>query len=623
MTYFVGDGQIAEVVTFMLQDPVRGAPRSHQARGSKEVLQRRDLGGVFTGHAITSWLLNNVHGIPNWSEAEVFGQWLLDQDALIHSEGSLVFAGAESLFYYARRSQPCTGLLGSDEIRRLMSEARKVLHTANTEFFDASASPSVDKNETFSALGIEAGVANDDMIYHQLIAEQNVILNQASNNEKSLNAHFENLNRSGSSAVSSKQGNGSLSNSASSGGKGNTKRFLWNSEVRNNEANSMNASQGPLSEMFQTRDIDVRKSATEQDIIEQQVEGNNEVINIIQRQNTVLVGNLTEKYVEINTNKFELHPLFENCRDGCRTGVLRNLVMSFGVNFEDEKKRTGLFYAAASDQGRVGQELINSHANVNHIDSSHTSPLLVAVEHGHISFMSMLLSHNADVTHFDKTGTNAFHLACKLEATVCIQKLLRKVKPGVLDRIDRRGFTPLHYAIKNQFSAHVEMLLRHNPTLSVLDSNGLGYLSFAIYIHSFNCIAPLIKAFPQLAGQTNADLSTPLHVAAIQSAPEYLALLLNTKSCRRHYNIQDGDNQGRSPLHAACKKGVDETVIMLVRHNAPVISVDNNGLSSLQYAKANARLSQEVIKLLEVTEVDEVKGVMKLQDNRSKTCQIQ
>ena len=56
------DAKIAEVVSFMLQDPHKGAPRCFEARGNTEILQRRDLGSVFTGEVITSWIKENISG---------------------------------------------------------------------------------------------------------------------------------------------------------------------------------------------------------------------------------------------------------------------------------------------------------------------------------------------------------------------------------------------------------------------------------------------------------------------------------------------------------------------------------------------------------------------------------
>ncbi|KAI6649683.1 Transcription factor inhibitor ECI-6 [Oopsacas minuta] len=602
-----GDAQIAEVVTFMLQDPLRGAARCYQARGSNEVLQRRDLGSVFTGHVITTWIMENVTGIQEWHAAEEFGQWLLDQGALIHSEGSYVFAGAESLFYYARRSQPGTGNLSFDEIKRLMSEATKVLQPANTEFYEPNNSKNPNENDK--------DIANDDMIYHQLIAEQNIVIQNVNRN-----AGKNILNKSQTNGINRNQLNESLNSSFTvidnSSSIGSGKRFLWDKSL-----NEGGGAVNQISEMFQTHDVTVKNLPIHPQLSESnQTE---EIVKIVERKEKVLIGNLTEKYVENIIQVYELHPLFENCRSGCRMGVLKNLVLTFGVNFEDEQKRTAIFYAAASDQGRIGIELIRSHANVNHIDKSGLTPLLVAAQLGHVSFMSMLLNHGADVTLFDNAGSNAYHLACKLEATGCLMKLMKKANQQVLNKLDKCGFSPIHYAIQNGFAVHIEMLLKYEIDITILDSKGLSYISFAIFNQSMNCITPMLKRYPVLLGQPNIDLSTPLHVAAIQTTSEYLQLLLNSKAYKKHFDVHQCDSKGRTVLHAACKRGVEDSIRLLLRGDSSVFAVDDSGNSSLKYAQANERLSQDLIDLMEATEVNQMKGVIKLQEAGSKTCQIQ
>ena len=566
------------------------------------MLQRRDLGSVFTGDSITTWIRNNVNGIQEWEEAEKFGQWLLDHGELIHSEGSSVFAGAESLFYYARRSQPSTHNLSFEEITRLMSEAKKVIQLANTEFYEP------EKNDT-EASKAASTTANDDMILHQLMAEQLVVMKAGNRNVSIENASLagSGLNQSQQTTVGSRQQYDTYPNNSS---RVNGKKFLMNHSDGSIE--KLGASH--ISDLFQTRDVFVENAAISEDT---------EVTKNIERKEKVLNSILTEKCVENIVQVCDLHPLFENCRNGCRMGVLRNLVLNFGVNFEDEQKRTALFYAAARDQCRIGLELIYSHANINHIDKFKLSPLLVATQLGYLSFLGMLLSHGADVTHFDQAGSNAYHLACKLEAIGCLQKLLRKAKPGVLDTLDGRGFSPLHYAIQNSLTGHIELLFKHQIDISVLDPKGLSYLSFAIYNRSTFCIGPLLRNCPGLIGQANSDLSTALHVAAIQSTSECLQMLLSVKSLKRHVDIQQFDSKGRTALHIACKGGVDESVRLLLESNASVLTNDSSGVSPSQYAIANDNLSQEVLDLLEATQISEMKGIIKLKEGRSKTCQIQ
>ena len=593
------DAKIAEVVSFMLQDPHKGAPRCFEARGNNEILQRRDLGSVFTGEVITTWIKENIDGMNDFDNAEMFGQWLLDQGVLIHSEGSGVFAAAESLFYYAKRSQPSTGKLSLEEIRRIMLEANKVLQPANTEFYDPTGEELNHHTEN--------NIVDDDMIYHQLMAEQHIVIQTADSharmNDNSLTGKQMN-------AANNESSPNSLTVSVNRSS--NVKKFSWNpNESLNTELEDRTAP-NKISEMFQTRNVVVTQESSE---------CKEKVITV---KKDVLVGNLTEKYVENIIQVYQLHPLFENSRNGCRMGVLKNLVLTFGVNFEDEQKRTAIFYAAAGDQGRIGLELIHSHANVNHTDNCKLTPLLVASQLGHVSFMTMLLNNGADVTMSDNSGSNAYHLACKLEATGCLVKLMKKAKGDVLNTLDNSGVTPLHYAIKNKFPVHLEMLLKYNIDKSILDPRGLSYLSYAVFYQSISCVNQLLKRYPMLLGEGNVDNSTPLHVAAMQQTADSIeVLLMNAKNLKKHFDIHQCDNKDRSVLHAACMRGCDESVRLLLQSNFSVLVVDSAGANPLKYAQGNSKLSQDVIELLEAAEIDQVRGIVKLQETGSKSCQIQ
>lgn len=47
-----------------------------------------DVGALFSGADIVQWMLDNLAGLTTSEEAEKLGQLLLDQNAILHSEGS-------------------------------------------------------------------------------------------------------------------------------------------------------------------------------------------------------------------------------------------------------------------------------------------------------------------------------------------------------------------------------------------------------------------------------------------------------------------------------------------------------------------------------------------------------
>ena len=47
-----------------------------------------DAGSVFSGADLVHWMVQNIDGVEDEDDAETLGQLLLDNGALIHSEGS-------------------------------------------------------------------------------------------------------------------------------------------------------------------------------------------------------------------------------------------------------------------------------------------------------------------------------------------------------------------------------------------------------------------------------------------------------------------------------------------------------------------------------------------------------
>lgn len=47
-----------------------------------------DVGALFSGADIVQWMLESLAGLETSEEAEKLGQLLLDQGAILHSEGS-------------------------------------------------------------------------------------------------------------------------------------------------------------------------------------------------------------------------------------------------------------------------------------------------------------------------------------------------------------------------------------------------------------------------------------------------------------------------------------------------------------------------------------------------------
>ena len=53
-----------------------------------KVVSVTDVGALFSGADIVQWMVDNLAGLETSEEAEKLGQLLLDQNTILHSEGS-------------------------------------------------------------------------------------------------------------------------------------------------------------------------------------------------------------------------------------------------------------------------------------------------------------------------------------------------------------------------------------------------------------------------------------------------------------------------------------------------------------------------------------------------------
>jgi len=97
------------------------------------------------------------------------------------------------------------------------------------------------------------------------------------------------------------------------------------------------------------------------------------------------------------------HPLHEAVATGKRPGVVRELVMMFGVNKLDDSQRTPLMFAALGNNKRSScSTLIEFGANVNQQDTSGLTALHVACYYGNKNAAGVLLNKGAVLNILDK-----------------------------------------------------------------------------------------------------------------------------------------------------------------------------------------------------------------------------
>ena len=182
--------------------------------------------------------------------------------------------------------------------------------------------------------------------------------------------------------------------------------------------------------------------------------------------------------------------------------------------------------------------------------------------HPHPSINYLMKLGNVDFQAATNHGSTPLHLACKEPAFERISKLLKHVSPEAINLVDVEGLTPLHVACSMNYEPEkiVELLLKKNADVTLTTVQG----------------------------------STPLHVACgnrdgFKTASRLLKHL-------QPEAVNAMDNNSWTPLHRACKGGSKQTVELLLKNNANVNLLTNEGASPLHLAAQNAEV--EVLKSL-------------------------
>ncbi|XP_058822885.1 ankyrin repeat domain-containing protein 27-like [Topomyia yanbarensis] len=132
--------------------------------------------------------------------------------------------------------------------------------------------------------------------------------------------------------------------------------------------------------------------------------------------------------------------------------------------------------------------------NVNAANGEGYTALHVAVVHGNLDMINILLDNRASVSARTRFGATALHLASR-ERRFNVTKLLLSRRPSedMVDLKDCRGETPLHYAVEQNQQRIVELLLRAKADKSLRNLAGQRPIDIARDRLFFNVVSVLEK----------------------------------------------------------------------------------------------------------------------------------
>ncbi|CDP16300.1 unnamed protein product [Coffea canephora] len=273
------------------------------------------------------------------------------------------------------------------------------------------------------------------------------------------------------------------------------------------------------------------------------------------------------------------------------------------------------------------------------------TPLYLAVEKGYRDIADLILTTCKSPAYLGPGHKTALHAAAIWNLPELVELILEKL-PNLIKKVDKFGWTALHYAAKLNHPAKlnhedvVTLLLsakRSTAYVAARNDDSRTALHIAVIHGHVAVVQELLSHFPDCWEKYTNRCKNILHLAVKYEQREVLEFVL--KKSWASELINQRDNTGNTPLHLyVATKNLDGS--SLVKHpSVDVNSFDNSNSTPLDRILRADELSQRQIllkdeleqaggtrgyrnvatvkKILRTSSPDEVKGVEKLAETYS------
>ena len=320
-------------------------------------------------------------------------------------------------------------------------------------------------------------------------------------------------------------------------------------------------------------------------------------------------------------------------------------------------KMTPLDFVCQYGHDDILELLLQHNVNINEKNYQAETPLYIACEKGHESIVERLLKqNNIDVNITNKKGATPLHIACN-KGHESIVALLLQHKDIFLNQTEQSKNKILEMACNRGYENIVQMLLQHNEiTINRDNNNGEILIAHAIQKNRIHIAKMLIAKLAQppeglqplkpFIFKNNSFGATIKDTCLLELAENYPEILDVLNSVRQHEakstrdhnhdfeaasckkrkmlanqvkfinscqqgNIEDvqnclrsneidinqGSNDGMTPLHYACCNGhIDIVQLLLQQEEIKINSLDSSGVPPIQMAAS--RNYSDIVKIL-------------------------
>ncbi len=227
--------------------------------------------------------------------------------------------------------------------------------------------------------------------------------------------------------------------------------------------------------------------------------------------------------------------------------------------------------------------LLNAGVDPNQVNDKGATPLQQAIRRNSPYMVKLLLDHGAEV---HRHSSDAEPLLCKATrrgmhdvARLLTTHLLRKNQGDQINQRHGQGLPPFLMAVKNNDLEMMNIFLLANADYAATDASGRN----AFHILASNSLIKLKNQYKDHAqgseARENAASELMRKTASIQAQAKRLLSL--------RIPINERDTEGNTPLITAAKEGNDVLCLFLINHRANPSLSNKAGYTALHYALQN------------------------------------
>ncbi|KAF7112429.1 hypothetical protein RHSIM_RhsimUnG0230300 [Rhododendron simsii] len=219
------------------------------------------------------------------------------------------------------------------------------------------------------------------------------------------------------------------------------------------------------------------------------------------------------------------------------------------------------------------------------VNGAGDSPLFLAAESRFESFMLDILQSNRSYSTKGPDGLNVLYAAH--DCPVKIISILIRQKPDLMRQRDDHGKAAIHYAVDADYWVLVHQILKADPSIALFpDNDGHTPLLGAVSSGQRYLCKAILEMCPESIEVRNHEGRHALHLCKFRDlrflmrSPEILELL------------NEGDEEGNTPLHLAVKeKDYEKVAVLASSASIDLGAVNKQGLTALDLCLPDGKKS--------------------------------